>query len=127
MDAITFQYLISLTVSKGLNMCLMDVVTTYLYGFIDTNVNMKIPERFKLLETINPKPQNMYLIKIQRFLYGLKQSRRIWYNRLSEHLFKEGDVSNPICPCVFIKKSKNELTIIAIYVVLKNSQKQQII
>ena len=42
MDAITFRYLIYLAVSEGLDMRLMDVLTTYLYGFIDTNVYMKI-------------------------------------------------------------------------------------
>ena len=41
MDAITFRYLISLTVSEGLDMCLMDVITTYLYEFIDTDIHMK--------------------------------------------------------------------------------------
>ena len=48
MDVITFRYLISLTVSKGLDMHLMDVVTTYLYGSLDANVYMKIPEGFTL-------------------------------------------------------------------------------
>ena len=43
MDAITLRYLISLTVSEGLDMHLMDVVTTYLYGSIDTDIYMKIP------------------------------------------------------------------------------------
>ena len=43
MDVITFRYLISLTVSKGLDMSLMDVVTTYLYGSIDIDIYMKIP------------------------------------------------------------------------------------
>ena len=38
MDAITFRYLISLVVPKGLDMRLMDVVTTYLYGSLDANV-----------------------------------------------------------------------------------------
>ena len=31
-------------------------------------------------------------------------------------MLKEGYVNNPICLCVFIKKSKNRLTIIAVYV-----------
>ena len=44
MDATTFRYLIYLAISEGLDMRLMDVVTTYLYGSIDTNVYMKIPE-----------------------------------------------------------------------------------
>ena len=67
-------------------------------------------------ETTNPKPRNMYSIKLQRYLYGLKQSGRIWYNHLSEYLLKEKYVNNLICSCVLIKKSKIGLTIIAIYV-----------
>ena len=113
MDVITFRYLISLTVSKGLDMSLMDVVTTYLYGFIDSDIYMKILEGFKLPKTT---PRNMYSIKLQRSLYRLKQSRCIWYNRLSEYLLKEWYVNNPVCPCVFIKKSKTGLTIIVVYV-----------
>ena len=89
MDAITLRYLISLTVYDELDMCLMDVVTTYLYGSIDPDIYMKIPEGFKLLEATNPKPRNMYSIRLQRSLYGLKQSRRMWYNCLSEYLLKE--------------------------------------
>ena len=77
---------------------------------------MKILEGFKLPEATNPKSQNMYSIKLQRYLYGLKQSGHIWYNHLSEYLLKEGYVNNSICPCVFIKKSKFGLTIIAVYV-----------
>ena len=83
MDATTFRYLIYLAVSKGLDMQLMDVVTTYLYGSIDTNVYMKILEGFKLPEGMNSKPRSMYLIKLQRSLYRLKQSGRMWYNRFS--------------------------------------------
>ena len=83
LDATTFRYLIYLAVSEGLDMQLMDVVTAYLYGSIDTNVYMKIPEGFKLPEVMNSKPWSMYSIKLQRSLYGLKQSGRMWYNRLS--------------------------------------------
>ena len=97
-------------------MCFMDVLTSYLYRSINTDIDMKILEGFKLLETTNPKPRNMYSIKLQRSLYGLKQSGRICYNHLSEYLLKERYVNNSICPCVFIKKSKFGFTIIAVYV-----------
>ena len=66
-------------------------------------------------EPTNPKPRNIYSIKLQRSLYGLKQSRHMRYNRLSEYFLKEGYVNNLICPCVFIKKSNFGLTIIAVY------------
>ena len=116
MDAITFRYLIHLTISEGLEMHLMDVVTTYLYGSINSDIYMKIPEGFTLPEAKLSKPHGMYSIKLQRSLYGLYQSGRMWYNRLSTYLLKEGYVNNSICPCVFIKKTKVSLTIITVYV-----------
>ena len=131
MDAITFRFLISLVVSEKLDMRLMDVITAYLYGFIDSDIHMKIPEGFKLPEAVSTKPRSMLSIKLRRSLYGLKQSGRTWYNRLSEYLLKEGYVNNPICPCVFIKKSETGFAIITVYVddlnlvgLLKSSQKQ---
>jgi hypothetical protein len=38
MSAITFRYLISLTVQNRLSLQLMDVVTAYLYGSLDSNI-----------------------------------------------------------------------------------------
>ena len=62
------------------------------------------------------KPHSMYSIKLQQSLYGLKQSGRMWYNRLSEYLLKERYMNNLICPCIFIKKSETGFAIIAMYV-----------
>ena len=105
MDTITFRYLISLAISEGLDIRLMDVVTTYLYGSLDANVYMQIPEGFTLHEEMNSKSRSMYSIKLQKSLHGLKQSSRMWYNRLSQYFLKERYVNNSICPCVFIKKT----------------------
>ena len=83
MDAITFRFLISLVVSEGMDMHLMDVSTTYLYESIDDDIYMKISKGFKFPEANSTKPHRMYSIKLQRSLYGLKQSGHVWYNRLS--------------------------------------------
>ena len=97
-------------------MNLMDVVAAYLYGSLDNDIYMKIPEGLKMPDTCKLKPRELYSIKLIRFLYGLKQSGRMWYNRLSEYLPKEGYVNNIICPCVFIKRTEGGFTIIAVYV-----------
>ena len=94
----------------------MDVVTTYLYGSLDNDIYMKILEGYKMPETYNPTSRSMYSIKLQKSLYGLKQSKRMWYNCLSEYLLKEGFENNPICPCVFIKKSESGFAIVSVYV-----------
>ena len=58
----------------------------------------------------------MYSVKLQRALYGLKQSGRMWYNRLSDFLLKKGYVNDTNSPCVFIRKSQKGFCIISVYV-----------
>ena len=116
MDATTFRYLISLAIHEKLGMCLMDVVTAYLYGPLDCDIYMKIPEGLKLPVTHNSGPRELYSIKLCRSLYGLKQSGRMWYNRLSEYLLRKRYKNDPLCPCVFIKRSGSEFVIIEVYV-----------
>ena len=57
-----------------------------------------------------------YSVKLNKSLYGLKQSRRMWYNHLSEYFLKEGYKNDHICPCIYMKRSENEFTIIVVYV-----------
>ena len=116
MNAITFRFLMSLPADKNLEMRLMDVVTSYLYGSLDTDICMKISDGFKMPKALSFKPKELCAIKLQRSLYRLKQSGRMWYNRLSDHLTKEGYVNDPICPCVFIKKTISGFVIIVVYV-----------
>ena len=103
-----------MAISQGLQMRLMDVVTSYLYGALDTNVYMKVPEGLNL--PTKGMPKEMFSIKLRRSLYGLKQSGRMWYNRLSDYLINVGFKNNQISPCVFIKRSFSGFVIIAVYV-----------
>ena len=111
---ITFRFLISLVIFEKLEMRLMDIVTAYLYGSLDSDIYMTIPEGFKLPDACTPR--NLFSIKLQRSLYGLKQSGRMWYPRLSEYIIKERYKNDPICLCVFIKKSETGFSIIVVYV-----------
>jgi hypothetical protein len=78
MSGITFRYLISLAVQNHLFMQLMDVVTAYLYGSLDSDIYMKVPDGIDIPnQKVN---RNMYCVKLQKSLYGLKQSGRMWYN-----------------------------------------------
>ena len=103
-DAITFRYLINLAVHEKHEMRLMDVVTTYLYGSLDHDIFMNVPEASKVPEAYKDS-RKTFSIKLQKSLYGLKQSGRMWYNHLSEYLLKKGYKNDPMCPCIFIKRS----------------------
>jgi hypothetical protein len=114
MSGIMFRYLISMAANLNLRMQLMDIVTAYLYGSLDSEIYMRVPEGLKIL---GPNPnRSMYSVRLQRSLYGLKQSGRMWFNRLSNFLLKRGYTNNDDCPCVFIKKSLKCFCIISVYV-----------
>nr|AAM74357.1 Putative retroelement [Oryza sativa Japonica Group] len=113
MDGITFWFLISMAVNLNLEMQLMDVVTAYLYGSLDSEIYMKVPDGIQVPEETK---RNIYSVKLQRSLYGLKQSGRMWYNRLSEFLEGKGFIKNDDCPCLFMKRSEHGFCIISVYV-----------
>jgi hypothetical protein len=70
MSGITFRYLISLAVQNHLSMQFMDVMTAYLYGSLDSDIYMKVPDGIRIPD--NKANRNMYCIKLQKSLYGLK-------------------------------------------------------
>lgn len=113
-DATTFRFLISLAIREKLDLRLMDVVTAYLYGPLDNEIYMKVPEGIELKNKSSTREQ--HCIKLNKSLYGLKQSGRMWYNRLSEYLVKEGYKNDLISSCIFIKKFDQGFVIIAVYV-----------
>jgi hypothetical protein len=114
MNRITFRYLISLATQKHLSLQLMDVVITYLYGSLNSNIYINISD---VISVPNANVgRNMYYVKLNKSLYGLKQSERMWYNRLKEFLLNKGYSNNDDCPCVFIRKSPTGFCIILIYV-----------
>lgn len=98
----------------------LDIKTAFLYGKLEDEIYMKQPQGYE-------KPgQEDKVCLLQRSLYGLKQSSRIWNKTVSttfENMgFKQGDGDS----CCFAKKEKDCLTIILLYVddvlVLSDSQ-----
>ena len=94
----------------------MDIVTAYLNGSLDNDIYMKISERFKMPEACNLGSREHYSVKLNKSLYRLKQYGRICYNRLSEYLLKHGYKNDMTCPCIFMKRYRNDFVIITVYV-----------
>jgi hypothetical protein len=59
---------------------------------------------------------NMYYVKLNKSLYGLKQSGRMCYNRLKEFLLNKGYSNNDDCLCVLICKFSIRFCIILVYI-----------
>ena len=56
MDVIKFRYLVSLVVSKGLEMQLIDVVTAYLHGDLDSEIYKKVHDGLTLPKSSDSNP-----------------------------------------------------------------------
>ena len=86
----------------------------YLYVSLDSDLYMKIFKGYKMFEAYTP--HNLFSIKLQRSLFVLKKFCRTCYKCLSENLTKKRYANDPICPCIFIKKSKSGFAIVEVYV-----------
>jgi hypothetical protein len=92
MSDISFRYLISLALQNCLAMRLMDILIAYLHGSLDSDRSMKVSDGTNVS---NPKANhNVYCVKLQKLLYGLKYLRQMWYKRLSEFLSQKGYTNN---------------------------------
>ncbi|GJU70726.1 putative ribonuclease H-like domain-containing protein, partial [Tanacetum coccineum] len=88
----------------------MDVKSAFLYGIIDEEVYVSQPPGF-----VDPKfPKKVY--KVVKALYGLHQAPRAWYATLSTFLLKSGYRRGTIDKTLFIKKDKNDIMLVQVYV-----------
>ena len=115
MDTTSFRYLLALKVHLSLKIYLLDVVTAYLHGTLDSVMYLAPPLGF-LNTTINPKPCRCAGLRLCKALYGLKQSGRTWYHHLCNFLIAKGFIYNPTLPCIFTLTKDFDFIIIAVYV-----------
>ncbi|GJY87411.1 putative ribonuclease H-like domain-containing protein [Tanacetum coccineum] len=88
----------------------MDVKSAFLYGTIDEEVYVSQPLGF-----VDPKfPKKVY--KVVKALYGLHQAPRAWYATLSTFLLKNRYRRGTIDKTLFIKKDKNDIMLVQVYV-----------
>lgn len=90
----------------------MDVKTAYLNAPIDCEIYMEQPEGFEVKSSNNEK----LVCKLERSLYGLKQSGRNWNKVLHEYLTQIHFVQNQADPCVYTRETENEKVLIVIFV-----------
>ncbi|GJV29314.1 putative ribonuclease H-like domain-containing protein, partial [Tanacetum coccineum] len=88
----------------------MDVKSAFLYGTIDEEVYVSQPPGF-----VDPKfPKKVY--KVVKAFYSLHQAPRASYDTLSTFLLKSGYNRGTINKTLFIKKDKNDIMLVQVYV-----------
>ncbi|KAI3692839.1 hypothetical protein L6452_32663 [Arctium lappa] len=95
---------------KGFKVYQMDVKSAFLHGKLNEEVYVQQPPGFESTEY----PNHVYYL--DKALYGLKQAPRAWYETLSTFLINNGFKKGTIDTTLFIKRYKNEMLLVQIYV-----------
>lgn len=90
----------------------MDVKTAYLNAPIDCEIYMEQPEGFEIQGDKGEK----LVYKLNKSLYGLKQSGRNWNQMLYKHLVENGFEQSPSDHCVYTKQTEEEMVVVVIWV-----------
>ena len=88
----------------------LDVKSAFLYEKVHEEVYVCQPPGFE--DSVFPD----YVYKLDKALYGLHQAPRAWYETLSQHLLQNGFTRGQVDSTLFIKKSKDDLLLVQIYV-----------
>ena len=102
--------ILSLSAARNLDMTQLDVKPAFLYGEINEKIYLNQPEGF-----IIPGKERE-VCKLNKCIYGLKQSSRVWNKHFSKFLQEFGLNPSVSDPCVYSCQQGEEFTIMAIWV-----------
>jgi len=105
----SLRLLLALSAQMGLYTHQMDVKTAFLNAELDEETYIDIPEG------VTPEvPCNGF--RLQRALYGLKQSPRLWNKNINDFLIGLGFQPLPNEPCLYSRRTGADIAMIALYV-----------
>src|SRR5277367_4212948 len=101
--------LIAIGASHDLEMHQMDVKTAFLNGDLNEEIYMTVPEGIDH-DAITS------ICKLKKTLYGLKQSPRMWNQKIDQYLINQGFIRLQVNHSIYIRQMDRSLAIIALYV-----------
>jgi Reverse transcriptase (RNA-dependent DNA polymerase) len=82
----------------------------FLQGTLEEEVYMSLPPSYK------NESNNNLVCKLNKSIYKLKQSPRVWYDKLNHSLLLHDFVTSSANSSMFVKHSNNKTTIVLVYV-----------
>lgn len=108
--AATIKIILTLAVNNGWMLRQVDINNVFLNGDLIENVYMPQPEGFE------DKNKPDYVCKLKKTLYGLKQARMAWFDKLKGALNSWGFENSKCDTSLFFRRVKSKIVIILIYV-----------
>ncbi|KAL8149651.1 hypothetical protein AgCh_006599 [Apium graveolens] len=102
--------LIAFVAHKKFKLYHMDVKSAFLNGYLKEEVYVKQHPGF-----IHEK-YHKYVYRLKKSVYGLRQSPRCWYERLSQFLVNNGFTRDTLDPTLFIFRKRDHFLLVQVYV-----------
>lgn len=100
--------ILAIAAMERMDMQQFDVKTAFLYG--------ELAERVYMHQPIGFEDGTNRVCQLRKSLYGLKQASRCWNHKFTSFIEEFGFTACTSDPCVFVKASGDDTTILAIYV-----------
>lgn len=104
----SIRILLSVSADYNWEITQLDVKTAFLYGELEEDIYMEIPDGVKA-------PANK-VCKLNKSLYGLKQASRCWNRKFTDFLVKFGFTQSQADNCVFVGKFHGHKALLILYV-----------
>ncbi|KAM1606973.1 hypothetical protein ACFX1Z_027609 [Malus domestica] len=106
----TVRVLLSVAINNAWPLFQMDVKNAFLHGELEEEVFMKLPPA-------HPQSNNLEMVcKLHKSIYGLKQSPRAWYAKLSHVLERVGFCWSNADSSLFVSSSTSGKLVVFIYI-----------
>jgi hypothetical protein len=106
----SIRILLAIVAHMDLELHQMVVKTAFLNGELDEEIYIDQPKGFQVIG------QERKVCRLQRSIYGLKQSSRQWYFRFHQAVTSNDFVMMEEDHCVYVKKSNTAFLILSLYV-----------
>lgn len=104
----TIRIVLAVGVRRGLYFHQLDIKTAFLYGELEENLYMEIPDGMKA----GPNA----VLKLQKSLYGLKQSPRCWNTKFNKALIELGFSRSAHDYCLYTRVQNERVMYLILYV-----------
>ncbi|OWY93524.1 Integrase, catalytic core protein, partial [Phytophthora megakarya] len=103
--------------AEGFEIEQCDVDTAFLYGKLDEEIYMELPEGLRELLTLaDAEGEEDVVCLLLQSLYGLKQASRVWNETIDGHLKGMGFKAADADPCVYTRGEGDDECIVCLYV-----------
>ena len=104
----SFRIVLALAAQYDLELWQLDVVSAFLNGVLEEEIYMEQPEGFQ--------DETGRVCLLKKALYGLKQAPHVWNSNLNTTLLSLGFKQCVRDACVYVKKEKNQIAILLVWV-----------